>query len=334
MNRIFSAISNYLAVWVVLGAALAYWKPEAFSWIGWTLLGWPLFKWMFAVTMFAVGTVIDGSSFQSLVRHPRPIVLGLLTQFTVMPTLAWITAKFGGFPDAIALGFIIVGCAPGAMTSNVLTYLARGDTAYSVTLTTIASILAVFITPALVWGLAGEELGMSADQFWSQLNTIAMTVAVPLILGLLLRRGTPNARKLYETVGPAVAALAIVVICCFVIEWTHEELGSASLPVFVGVVVINGLGFVLGWALGRLYGLDPARRITLSIEIGMQNAGMGVVLAASSFKDRAAVAIPAALFTIWCIVSAAVLIGVLKRRNAQLPAANSGPTHESEYTSQ
>lgn len=321
MKQILSAISNYLAIWVVIGAALAFWKPEAFAWTSWSLLGWPLFKWMFAVTMFAVGTVVDSTSFHSLLRRPRAVGLGLLTQFTVMPTLAWAAATFGGFSETIALGFIIVGCAPGAMTSNVLTYLARGDTAYSVTLTTIASILSVVVTPALVWWLAGEELGMSVDQFWQQLKTIASTVAIPLLGGLGLRRLTPSARQLYATAGPAVAALAIVVICCFVIQWTHEHLGAASLGVVIGVIAINALGFVLGGALGTLYRLESAKRITLSIEVGMQNAGMGVVLAASSFEDRKEVAIPAALFAIWCIVSAAILISILKRRRAARPAS-------------
>jgi len=269
---------------------------------------------MFALTMFAVGTVIETSSFASLARHPRPVVLGLLTQFTVMPTLGWLVARFAGFDDAVALGFIIVGCAPGAMTSNILTYLARGDTAYSVTLTTFASLLAVAVTPALVWLLAGAELGMSAAKFWSQLWTISWTVAGPLLLGLALRRYTPRLRSTYTTLGPAVAAIAIVVICCFVIRWTRDELGATSIAILFCVVLINALGFLLGAGLGKLFRFPRARTITLSIEIGMQNAGMGVVLASTSFQDRPGVAIPAALFAIWCIVTAAGLIYVLSRR--------------------
>lgn len=264
--------------------------------------------------MFAVGTVIDPRSFAALGRRPTAVAFGLLTQFSVMPLLALIVSRVGGFDADIALGFIVVGCAPGAMTSNVLTHLARGDTAYSVTLTTFASVLAVFITPLLVRLLGGAEMGVSAEKFWIQLWTIAWTVASPLLVGLSVRALLPRARPAFDTAGPAFAVVGIVVICCFVIQWTHEHLAKMTLPTLVGVVLVNGLGFLLGALLARLYRLPSAQRVTLSIEVGMQNAGMGVVLASTAFSDRPRVAIPAALFTIWCILTAAGLIAVLKRR--------------------
>jgi len=336
MTRFLNVISRGLVLWVLLGSLAAYLWPQAFSWTRWPLRhalggfllgasadpggpydlpGRPVSQWMFALTMFAVGTVIAPRSFLVLGRRPLSVLFGLLTQFSVMPLLALLVSRLGGFGDDIALGFIIVGCAPGAMTSNVLTYLARGDTAYSVTLTTIASIIAVVLTPVLVKTLAGAELGVTADRFWAQLWTIAWTVAGPLLLGLGLRMLVPRGRRAFEAAGPALAVVGIVVICCFVIQWTHQSLARATLPVLAGVVLVNGLGFLLGWALSRLYRLDRPRRVTLTIEIGMQNAGMGVVLASTTFPGRPGVAIPSALFTIWCILTAAALIAFLKRRN-------------------
>ena len=340
MKRVLSAISDGLALWVILGALSAYSWPEAFAWTGWPLryflggflfagepaaaasrfdlLGQPTFMWMFALTMFAVGTVIDPKHFVYLLRRPLSILFGLLTQFTVMPTLAWLTAKFGGFDDDVALGFLVVGCAPGAITSNVLTYLAKGDTAYSVTLTTVASILAVFLTPLLILWLAAEELGMTVDAFWSQIWIIAWTIAAPLALGFALRVLFPSLRRHYDAISPALAVVGIVMICCFVIQWTRDHLAEATVWIFLGVVAINALGFLFGHFLGKLYRLSRAQQITLSIEVGMQNAGMGVVLAASTFADRQAVAIPAALFSIWCILTAATLIAWFKRRDTYI----------------
>ncbi len=339
MTRILNVISRGLVFWVILGALAAYLWPHAFAWTRWPLEyacggflfgispvpGWspydlpgrPLYQWMFALTMFAVGTVIVPRSFLFLARRPLSIALGLATQFSVMPLLAFLVSRLGGYPDDLVLGFIIVGCAPGAMTSNVLSYLARGDTAYSVTLTTIASILAVLLTPTLVKLLAGADLGVTAEKFWAQLWTIAWSVAGPLILGFGLRLAAPRARRLFETASPSVAVLGIVVICCFVIQWTRDSLAQASLPVFLGVVLVNGLGFLLGWILGKVYGLNRPQRVTLTIEIGMQNAGMGVVLASTTFAGRPDVAIPAALFTIWCILTAAALILFFKRRKPE-----------------
>ena len=130
---------------------------------------------------------------------------------------------------------------------------------------------------------------------------------------------TPRAQTFFESFSPAFAAVAIVVICCFVIQKNRDTLAEQTpLTVFIGVVLINALGFFIGGLLGKLYRLSRAQRVTLAIEIGMQNAGMGVVLATSTFKDKPSVPIPATLFAIWCILTAAVLIAFLKRvgRNA------------------
>jgi BASS family bile acid:Na+ symporter len=188
-----------------------------------------------------------------------------------------------------------------------------------VTLTTLASILAVPLTPGLVGLLAGEELGITASDFWRQLWTIAWTVATPLLLGLALRWVAPRGRVLYESVSPAIAVAAIVAICCSVIQAQHDRLGEVTIAIVAGVIGINALGFGLGGLLGGLYQLGRPQRITLTIEIGMQNAGMGVVIATTTFHGRGLVAIPAVLFTIWCIVTASALIAVLKRRAAGDP---------------
>ena len=275
---------------------------------------------MFVGTMFAVGTVIEPAHFRAVARSPISVILGLLTQFSVMPFCAWIVARVAGFSDDLTLGFILVGCAPGAMTSNVLTYLARGDTAFSVTLTTIASLLAVVATPLLVELLAGEELGMTAAKFWAALWTIAWTVAIPVLLGLGLRLVVPAGRKAYELLSPAVASVAIVVICCHVIQANSDRLAHIPFGVLVGVVVVNAVGFAAGYLLSVVYRFTRERRVTLCIEIGMQNAGIGVVLATTTFSDRPEVALPAALFAIWCILTGAVIIEFLKRgreRDAQ-----------------
>jgi BASS family bile acid:Na+ symporter len=312
MHRLLTVISRGLPVWVLLGAVLAYLLPEAFQWTAWEIFDQKFFTWMFAITMFAVGTVIEPRHFSAVIRSPVPVALGLLTQFTVMPLCAWLVACVAGFSDALTLGFILVGCAPGAMTSNVLTYLARGDTAFSVTLTTIASLLAVVITPLLVELLAGEKLGMTAEKFWASLWTIAWTVAIPVILGLTVRVAVPVGRKLYATTSPAIASVAIVIICCHVIQSNHERLGQIHKSVLICVVIVNAVGFAVGYLLAFLYRFSRERRVTLCIEIGMQNAGMGVVLASTTFEDRPEVAVPSALFAIWCVLTGAGLIEVLK----------------------
>lgn len=320
MTRILAVISRGLPIWVLVGSALAFFFPQAFTWTRWEVFGHKFFTWMFALTMLAVGTVIEPRHFSSVAKSPMAVVLGLLTQFTVMPICAWVTARLAGFDPGLTLGFILVGCAPGAMTSNVLTYLARGDTAFSVTLTTLASLLAVVLTPFLVEWLAGAELGVTPEKFWAQLWLIAWTVAIPILLGITLRVLVPVGRKCYEQLSPAVATAAIVIICCYVTRETGEKLATLSLTIFACVAIINAVGFATGYGLGSLYRFSRERRITLCIEIGMQNAGMGVIIATTTFAEDKTVAIPATLFAIWCILTAAVLIEVLKRRRGRAPA--------------
>lgn len=337
MKRALDLLTSLLPLWVILGGLWALLRPGDFAWTGWSLRyllggflyldsatppagtsalaihGQPLFKWLFAFTMFSVGTVIPPESFRVLARQPGSIGLGLLTQFTVMPLLALGLTRLGGYDPYIALGFLIVGCAPGAMTSNVLTYLAGGDAAYSVTLTTLASLVAVFLTPLLVFLLGGQSLPFTWEGLGLQIWTLAWTVALPLLLGLGLRVARPRLAPVFETASPAIAVVAITLICCFVVQWTHLHLKRTTLAIALGVVAVNALGFLIGGLLGKVYRFPPARRITLSIEVGMQNAGMGVVLAVSVLRDRPEVAVPSALFTLWCIITASALIAVLRR---------------------
>lgn len=172
-------IANQLAPLTLLGAVLAYLYPPLF------LIFKTSYLWFFAVTMFALGVVLDPQGLQDTLREPKRIGLGVLTQFTVMPVLGFAAAYLLPVSDELALGFIIVGCAPGAMASNVIVYLAGGAVAYSVALTTVATMFAPVLTPALVKLLGGVFFEI---EFWPMLQTIVMTVVVPLLLGMDLHR--------------------------------------------------------------------------------------------------------------------------------------------------
>lgn len=152
MQRIFSFIANQLALLTLLGALAAYLHPPLF------LLFKDYFLWFFAATMFALGLVLDAADIKREIINPKRIALGVLAQFSVMPLLAFLVAQYPGFTPAIALGFIIVGCAPGAMASNVMVFLAGGAVAFSVTLTTVATLLSPLLTPLLVKWLGGAIL--------------------------------------------------------------------------------------------------------------------------------------------------------------------------------
>ena len=176
---IFKLIANALAPLTILGAILAYLVPELFMPIG------PIFLWLFAATMFALGVVLEPDDLQDTLRRPQHIGLGVLTQYTVMPLLGFAVAFLSGLPAPLALGFIIVGCAPGAMASNVIVYLAGGAVAFSIAMTTVATVLSPLLTPTLVKLLGSALLPIP---FVAMMLTIIKTVLLPLLLGMFVRR--------------------------------------------------------------------------------------------------------------------------------------------------
>lgn len=305
---IFRLIANGLAPLTLIGALLGYFMPETFLIFG------GIFKWLFAATMFALGVVLEPNELRDTMRHPQRIALGVLTQFIVMPTLAFILVKLAGLPPALALGFIIVGSAPGAMASNVIVYLAGGAVAFSIALTTVATFLSPLLTPSLVELLGGHLLPIP---FWKMMQTILLTVVLPLTLGMLLRRQLKQGLDMAKEIAPAVAAIAIVIICSYAVAANQARISQVGMTVFLLVVLLNALGYVSGWFLARLYGFDLRHRLTLAIEIGMQNAGMGVVLALAHFKDTPETALPGALFAVWCILTAAGTTAYFRYRDSK-----------------
>lgn len=292
--KLFRFLSTQLGPLTLLGAVVAYFYPPAF------LIFADTFLWFFAATMLALGVVLEPAELKRTLEHPHRVLLGVVTQYTVMPLLGYSVAVVSGFPPELALGFVIVGAAPGAMASNVIVYLAGGALAFSIAMTTVATFLSPLLTPMLVQWLGGAFMPVA---FWPLFSTIVWTVLVPLLLGMGARRLLGNSLKLAEQICPAIAAVAIVIICSYAVAQNQPRIATVGPSVFGYVVVVNALGYILGWNLAKLYRFDDRHRLALSIEIGMQNAGLGVALALSHFGPETA--LPGALFAVWCILTAA-----------------------------
>ncbi|MDQ6971787.1 MAG: bile acid:sodium symporter family protein [Mariprofundaceae bacterium] len=306
---IWNLLSRNLALLTLAGAVTAYFYPPAF------LVFKDYFLWLFAATMFALGVVLNPEEARDALRRPQRIALGVLTQFTVMPLLGFAAASLAvaqGVSPMLALGFIIVGCAPGAMASNVITYLAGGAVAFSIAMTMLATVLSPLLTPLLV-----ETLGKAFMDipFWPMMQTILLTVALPLALGMLLRRQLGDFRQRAEAMAPGIAALAIIIICSYAVAANQTRIADTPLLVIGLVILLNALGYGLGWLAAGLFRFDLSHRITLSIEIGMQNAGLGVALALKHFQPETA--LPGALFAVWCILTAAGMTRLLRHRQQQ-----------------
>jgi bile acid:Na+ symporter, BASS family len=309
MKMLLKLYTKYFALWVVVGGILAYCFPAPF------LMLKPFNKAFFGLTMFGIGAVLKPEDFSRITRKPLIVLIGTCAQFTIMPLGAFAIAHLFRLPPDMAVGLILAGCVPGAMASNVMSYIAKADAAYSVSLTTVSTMLCPLLTPLLAQLLAGTVLHVP---FWPMMTDVLRMVAGPLAIGLLFRRLLRERIEPVVEVFPAISVTFIVFICALVVAGNRgffSTLSAELVLIIAAVFVLNVYGMATGYGIGKLSRFDLRRRRTLSIEIGMQNAGMGTVLALAHFGERAAVS--TAVFVYMCIVSASVVAEFWQRSDAK-----------------
>ena len=295
--KIVRFVSSNIVLWVILFALPAYFYPNVF------LIFKNSINWFFAGAMFGIGLVLKSEDYKNILKSPLAVLFGTLCQFTIMPLLSLGIGLMLKLPNPIILGLVITGAAPGAMTSNVISYLSKADVAYSVSLTTVATFLAPVLTPLLTLWLVGARIPVS---FWAMFYTIVITVVIPLLAGFGVRKLVPKFVEKVEDIPPLISVLSIVVITSYVVAANVDNLKTATLIILVAVFLVNLFGMTFGFLAGYIPKFNLKRRKTLAIEIGMQNAGLGVVLALKHFNET--VAMPAAFYTIWCIITASIFV--------------------------
>lgn len=291
-----------MVAWVVIAVVLAYIFPSAFVPLK------PYIDWLFACTMFGIGALLSVKDFEPIVKKPRLVLLGILAQFAIMPFAAFVIVRILNLPPAVAFGLILAGAVPDAMAAGVMSYIAEADVALSVALTTGTTLISPIVTPALMYIFAREYIPV---QFWPMFKSIMLMVIVPLFLGLMVRHNFQKQVEKVRPIFPAFSTIFIAFICGLVVALNRDALGQITAIVFFAVVLLNLAGLVLGYVAGVLFKFDKRQCRTLAIGVGMQNAGLGAVLAIKYASPEAA--IPNALFATWCIVSAAIIAGIWSR---------------------
>jgi len=310
-RKILKFYIRYFAIWVVAFGIVAYFRPRPFEVLGRGM------DWFFALTMFGIGAVLEVGDFKRIAQKPIIVLIGSAAQFTIMPLGAFVFSRVFGLPSEIAVGLILTGSAPGAMASNVMSYIARADTAYSVSLTTVSTLLCPILTPGLTYILAKSMLHIP---FWQMVLSVLKMVVVPLFVGFGARHYFKRQIERILDVFPAISVTFIIFICSVVIALNKERLLMLTGPVLAAAVVLNMYGMLGGYGVGSAFRMEVRRRRTLAIEIGMQNAGLGTMLALKHFPGNPEVALPAAIFVFICIITASVMAGLWQRKVE--PAAN------------
>ncbi|BDG43612.1 MULTISPECIES: bile acid:sodium symporter family protein [Anoxybacillaceae] len=304
LEKFSNFVGNTFAVWVLLFAALAFYNPNAFTWIA------PYIVPLLGIVMFGMGLTLSVNDFKEIFKRPTEVLIGVVAQFLIMPLVAFLLAHYLPVSREVALGIILVGCCPGGTASNVMTYLAKGDTALSVAVTSASTILAPIVTPSLILLLAGKWLSVSAASlFWS----IVEVVLIPIILGLIAQALFQKQVKACIPVLPLVSVIAIVAIVAAVVGQNQQAIAKSGLAIFFIVVVHNGLGLLLGYWFAKLFRLSVPKQKAISIEVGMQNSGLGAALATAHFSPLAAV--PSAIFSVWHNISGPIVATYFRKKS-------------------
>lgn len=306
LRNICDFITRWMAIMVLLVAAVSLFLPASFSWIDvWAI------NPMLGIIMFGMGLTLSSQDFKVVLYRPKDIILGCLTQFIVMPLLAWALAYLFALPKELALGVILVGCCPGGTASNVITYLAKGDLALSVGMTTVSTLLAPFLTPMLVWLLAGTMVDVDTV---GMLMSIVYVIILPITCGLLCQRYMSNITKRVVPYLPALSSVVIAMVVGVVVSHNADRLLVGGMIVVLVVMLHNVLGLSFGYLLSRLFHLPRQKCVAVSIEVGMQNSGLASSLATLHFAAYPLASIPGAVFSVWHNISGALVAKLYQRR--------------------
>ena len=303
MEKISSFVTKNMALLVVAVAIIALAIPSSFEWVP------PRIPILLGVIMFGMGMTLRVEDFKEIFRRPRDVLIGLLAQFTIMPLLAYALAKIFQLPAELAAGVILVGTCPGGTASNVITYLAKGDLALSVSISMASTILAPIVTPLLTWLLAGAWVDVS---FFDMMVSILQVVILPILLGIIINNFFADFVKRVVKILPVISIVAILLIVGGVISVEADKILQTGLLIMLVVVLHNLCGYGLGFCAAKIFGMNVAKTKAVSIEVGMQNSGLAVSLAMSHFS--AAAAIPGAIFSVWHNISGSIVANLLAKK--------------------
>ena len=306
-------VSKTFALWVLLFAFLAFVSPEAFL----EIRGY--IPYLLGIVMFGMGITLTFNDFSEVVKHPKSVIVGVVGQFVIMPAIAFALAKLFALPTDLAIGVILVGACPGGTSSNVMTYLAKGNTALSVACTTISTLLAPLLTPVIFYVLASQWIDIDASAMFA---SVLKMVLFPIFLGLVIRALLKKQMAQISQTMPLVSVIAIVLILAAVVAGSKDKIIDSGLLIFGVVVLHNCLGYLVGFIAAKALRLNNYDSKAIAIEVGMQNSGLGAALATAHFNPIAAV--PSSVFSFWHNVSGPILanyFSTLKNQHDEDPSS-------------
>ena len=311
LQKISQLLAAHASIFVTAIAIITFLIPDMFNWVRGTtqtvILG---------VIMLTMGLTLTTDDFRILARRPLDILIGACAQFFIMPCVAWLLVRIFHLEPALALGILLVGCCPGGVSSNIMSYLCHGDVAFSVGMTCASTLLAPVMTPLLMQITAGEIIEIDAIGMF--LNILIVTI-IPVGIGCFLNY-TFSHRPSFPVIQSLMPGLSVICLACIVggvISTVHDALIARGLLLFLWTFAVvfchNTLGYILGYTAGYLAKFNTAKKRTISIEVGMQNAGLATVLASTFFAAQPLSVLPCAISCAWHSISGTILASLFLR---------------------
>jgi BASS family bile acid:Na+ symporter len=295
-----SILANLFPFWILLGGLLALLHPPLFTWFRGSAILWAL-----SVIMLGMGLTLQVSDFRNVAKMPRPTLVGLIGHYLIMPFSGWAIALLFDLPTPFAVGLILVACCPSGTASNVVNYLAQSNVALSVVMTTLSTFAGIVMTPLLTSWLVGTRVHVDALGLFV---TTLQVILVPVLAGVTLHHTAPRLTGRIVPAMPLLSVAAIVLIVGSIIGQNAGAVKECGIRLLLAVALLHGAGFAFGYLFARVLRCDIVSSRTISIEVGMQNSGLGIVLAQKHFADPLT-AIPCAISSVFHSLLGSLLAG-------------------------
>lgn len=318
-------LTNNFALLTIIGVALAWVYPPSMTWMtdgSIRVGGQPLLSVALGLIMLAMGLTLSFEDYRRLTQLPKALIAGVALQFAVMPLAGFAIAWGLGLEEGLAVGLILVACCPGGTASNIVAYLARGNVALSVAMTMVSTFAAIALTPLLTGELAGTYVEIDR---WNLLKNMVAIVLIPVLLGSVLNRLFPRAAERVSTFLPLIAVILVILIVGGIVGGAKAQIAAHAGVLLLATFLLHLIGFGLGFGLARMLGMGVQEARTISIEVGMQNSGLGSGLAKTpafqaqfaSATQAALAPVPAAISAVWHVLIGSILASYWRRQETK-----------------
>ena len=295
MKGIFEFIEKYFFIVILVAVAISLVYPNSFKWVLSEYNGINILNLLLSVVLFTMGTTLKADDFINVFKNPKTIGIGISAQYIVMPIIAFVLASAFSLDTALTVGLILVGTVPGGTASDVITFLAKGDVALSVSLTAVSTVISPILTPIITLVLVGNQIHFNpVDMFIS----IVQIVIIPIILGLILNYRFPDFCEKLKVYLPTASSIVICLIVAGVIGANKHAILTSSTVILIVIVLQYFLAMLLGFGIGRLAGMNRKQIITVAIELAFQNSGLSTSLAKTHFPNLSQATVPGALYSV------------------------------------